>query len=356
MRITHSPWPLFGDDLELARGWLRSQWKQRYLKSQYLHWALNLGMRYEVEELLHLHSKSIPESDQQGLKYRLALQNNHENPLSFWFSEDELNQGLERIRKPSNKSINIRLYGGIGDHLEQLALINHWCNNHQISVTLEIKAIRMPQLKRLLENKELMQFQLATNSHWEHPLNAMRFKAICLHGGESIRYSAWLRPIHKDPTGKALICCWRSKGIDDRLSCFNRSVAFNNVLDFYRSIIAKQNPADIIDLTNWQPWECNIIKKIGIQTHDPASADVYDLIKQTEGNQIITIDTALAHLCASIGQPAWLLLPMFADDRWLELLQPQNSYGQVLTVIQQREFNCWKEPLEKLQQHLEFQD
>jgi tetratricopeptide (TPR) repeat protein len=52
-------------------------------------------------------------------------------------------------------------------------------------------------------------------------------------------------------------------------------------------------------------------------TLDPAAdfANTAAAVKQLD--LVITVDTAMAHLCGAIGHPAWVLLPYSADPRWL---------------------------------------
>ncbi len=44
---------------------------------------------------------------------------------------------------------------------------------------------------------------------------------------------------------------------------------------------------------------------------------------------VITIDTAVAHLAATLGKPTWILLPWFADWRWLETGETSAWYPSV---------------------------
>ena len=66
------------------------------------------------------------------------------------------------------------------------------------------------------------------------------------------------------------------------------------------------------------------------------------LIRNCRNKNIITIDTALAHLCAVMGTKATMLLNYIPDERWKELHQTKNCYGQYLTVLQQTHFAIGK--------------
>ena len=81
---------------------------------------------------------------------------------------------------------------------------------------------------------------------------------------------------------------------------------------------------------------------------DPRQGSLIDLIKQCQISQVITIDTALAHLCAASGIEANLLLSLFPDERWQELHRPQHNYGQLLKLWRSPQFGSWSTVLSSL--------
>ena len=50
---------------------------------------------------------------------------------------------------------------------------------------------------------------------------------------------------------------------------------------------------------------------------------------------VITIDTALVHICAALGKKVNLLLPYFHDERWCEYLSINSSYSKYCNIINQ---------------------
>ena len=50
---------------------------------------------------------------------------------------------------------------------------------------------------------------------------------------------------------------------------------------------------------------------------------------------VITVDTAMAHLCGALAQPAWVLLPHSADPRWLRDRSDSPWYGSL---------RLWRQP------------
>ena len=60
------------------------------------------------------------------------------------------------------------------------------------------------------------------------------------------------------------------------------------------------------------PWQQLFLEQLEEGSDFLATASV---VRQLD--LVITVDTAMAHLCGAIGQPAWVLLPFSADPRWL---------------------------------------
>ena len=71
---------------------------------------------------------------------------------------------------------------------------------------------------------------------------------------------------------------------------------------------------------------------MGVTVIDPRKGSLLDLIEKCQISRVMTIDTALAHLCAASGIEADLLLCLFPDERWQELHKPEHNYGQFLKL------------------------
>ncbi len=247
----------------------------------------------------------------------------------------------------------IRLNGGIGDHLQDIALIHWWNNSHKVQIQLETEQKRVKQLNSLIEDDPHLKLIATDAAPENHPMTSLGFEGTLHYCEENIIYSPWLQKKYPAKAKREiLIFCWQSNGADDKFSCFSRSVPFNKVLNFYREILTKKPNQKIIDITNWRRWEKSSLNSIGINFYDPSSGDVKQLLQLINGGEVISIDTALSHLCACIGQNSIMLLPFFPDERWKELHQEHNCYGKYIEIIQQKKFGCWEYPLEFLQNKL----
>ena len=68
---------------------------------------------------------------------------------------------------------------------------------------------------------------------------------------------------------------------------------------------------------------------------------------------IITIDTSLVHLAASMNKETILLLSKPSDWRWSENNKTLPNWYDSLTVIRQNEKNSWQYPLKEILRILE---
>ena len=100
----------------------------------------------------------------------------------------------------------------------------------------------------------------------------------------------------------------------------------------------------LIDTSDWKQEEIIILQGIGVECLNPRDLGLKELVQKCRYKKIITIDTALAHLCAVTGTNATLLLNQIPDERWTELHQPYNCYGKYLTILQQTQPCNWEEP------------
>jgi tetratricopeptide (TPR) repeat protein len=62
---------------------------------------------------------------------------------------------------------------------------------------------------------------------------------------------------------------------------------------------------------------------------------------------VITCDTAVAHLAGALGRPAWLLLPIVPEWRWL-LDRDDSPWYPSLRLFRQRESGGWAEAIERV--------
>ena len=67
---------------------------------------------------------------------------------------------------------------------------------------------------------------------------------------------------------------------------------------------------------------------------------------------VLTVDTSLAHLAGALGRPAWVLLPRWADWRWL-LERPDSPWYPTLTLFRQAVDRDWTEPLRQVRKQLD---
>ena len=55
---------------------------------------------------------------------------------------------------------------------------------------------------------------------------------------------------------------------------------------------------------------------MGVKVLDPRNGTLLELVQLCRVSRVVTIDTALVHLCAAAGQRADLLLNAFPDEHW----------------------------------------
>jgi hypothetical protein len=341
MKQPHSCWPLFSSDLALARSWLEPQLQKAPVATRTAHQALSLGLVAAIETMLerqdHLEAQAIAQ-----LSFRLARLQSLPNPYNSLIPAS-LKTSTERAIAESlwkASPLKVSLNGGIGDHLEALSVLIPWAQGHGISLALHTSQSRGKQLSCVLQSHP----QLRLGAPWGLPVMALRG---WIKDHAEINYSPWLNLITTAIKPSKWVCCWRAAGAGDRFSAHCRSVPFYLVIKFYRQLL-NNSPLAIIDLSDWQPWEKAQLRVIGVQSHDPSKGDLADLAKLVRNSQVISIDTALAHLCAALGHPATVLLPLYADERWVELHKPNNSYGRWLRLERNIHFGDWQISLDRL--------
>jgi len=65
---------------------------------------------------------------------------------------------------------------------------------------------------------------------------------------------------------------------------------------------------------------------------------------------VISVDTAVAHLTASLNKPCWLLLPYNADFRWLRSRNDSPWYPGLMRLFRQTSHGDWTSVVDQLKQ------
>ena len=98
-----------------------------------------------------------------------------------------------------------------------------------------------------------------------------------------------------------------------------------HVNDMNRSL-----PDDLAEALGAQPG------MVSLDPQDTGAADFRDTAKIIEGlSQVVTVDTAVAHLAGSMGKPTRVLLPALPDWRWLRDRTDSPWYPSVTLYRQQ---------------------
>ena len=344
MSWLHSPWPLFSNDLDLARSWLRSELNSvPSLRAGHI--AISLGMGDEL--LDHMHSGLLhadPNAVRQW-RFRLARLRNETNPYRQLLPEGLFEQSLEAlaISKLQGKTLEVELNGGIGDHLEALSLIIPWAKSSGIPINLAMSDDRQQQIEPLLPQGKLIKC-ISKNITNTNRVPIMALRAALMNEATPILYNEWApKPQSKEKERFRYLCCWRAEGVGDKFSAHSRSIPWTLVYNFYQKLITRSDKACIIDITNWKGWESARLGAIGINMVDPRKGSLLKLIGQCQNSHVITIDTALVHLCAASGVEANLLLNIFPDERWQELNKPAHNYGQLVKLWRSPHFGSWED-------------
>jgi len=344
-------WPLFCCDLEQARGWVlqRIQSPERN-DGQTAHWALSLGMHATVQKWLDAGIAPLSAAEQRGLEFRLARNQRQAQPHRLLFTTDawaELTQRWAALLQ-GGKPVRIALQGGVGDHLQDLSALLPCIRALGKPMVFHLHPSRADPFQRLLSRDAPdvpSSIQSFAREEGVHVLELM-----ALLGETTLQPQTWIHSLGPSSNQQRLLCCWTALGYNDHFSAWSRSVPFPAVLALYQQLIAQGWPPKMImDISRWRDQEATQLSRLGLERRDPAAGDLLDIADLTEASTaVVSIDTALIHLCAAMGRSATLLLPHFADERWLELLQPGSSYSKHCHVIRQRYFGSWQAEITRL--------
>ena len=348
MTGVHSHWSLFCDDIDQAQQWIWGQLANNPTDQQLGHQALSLGLADAVRQVLSQGDTNLKDATRRQWQFRLARLSGARNPYDELIPPDVqtfTDLQIDHARR-MDVPVVVSLVGGIGDHLEIISMLLAWKRMDKQQLILIVTPERRETLAPLIE--PIPELTLESNVH-PRAIQSMAMREwICRHFGH-IQYNTWIanEGVNQDPV-QGTLCCWKATGEGNTLSAYLRSVPFPLVLDFYKKKKQQTEELELIDISDWKSEEIKLLQELGVKCLNPRDIGMSQLIRSCRGKQIITIDTALAHLCATMGKSATLLLNFSPDERWVELLHPKNCYSRYLKIFQQTQFYDWEEIISSL--------
>ena len=345
----HSPWPLFSDDLGLARSWLLPQ-LQGFVSVRTGHLAISHGMDDVLLDGVEAGAVQADASALRQWRFRIARLNQEPNPYRYLRPEKLFEDTLALIAysKTTGRPLCVQLIGGIGDHLEALSLLLPWTKAQNFCLNIAMGAERKQQIEPLLLQWDHIRC-ITRCEQGASFIPVMALRAAVVENSDPTLYHPWIPLQHTNQTTKRdWLFCWRAEGAGDRCSAHNRSVPWALVQKFYCHLKRLKPNSCLVDITNWRNWEANQLRGMGVEILDPRQGTLLDLAERCNASNVVTIDTALVHLCAAAGQQANLLLSAFPDERWQELHRPEHSYGQLIQLWRSSQFGSWSAVLDSL--------
>ena len=349
MTVHHSPWPLFGDDLELARAWLSTQLRG-FVPLRTGHLAISLGMGDALVEGLQSGAMQTNAGALRQWRFRIARLHGESNPYRHLLKDGLFEHAQAAISHSQCTGIplGVQLNGGIGDHLEALSLLLPWARAQQCCLDLMMGEERQQLIEPLLPPWDGIHCNKSRKQD-AALIPVMALRAAVIDSTKYAHYRPWLQQKKGvQQSSQRWLCCWRAEGAGDKLSAHSRSVPWALVQEFYCDLQCLQPEVAIVDITRWKAWEAERLKAIGVTTLDPRQGTLLELAQRCRVSRVITIDTALVHLCAAAGLRADLLLSVFPDERWQELNRPEHHYGQLIKQWRSSQFGSWSAVLASL--------
>ena len=345
-------WALFGDDIEAAQHSILEALKKQPCHRHLLHLAISCGLHDTIQSIAE--SDYLSMGDWATLNYRLQLLKGNEQSAFRTIIPDQLATYTSNAIEQSLRDgmpLDIKMLGGIGDHVEALSIMNGWCIKYGVSINLHIQENRIKQIKRLVNN---LPWIAGLTPYGEDEVFAT-FNSLrrFIYEKDATNTPQILARHDLKPDADAM-CCWRAVGgRNEKFSVHSRSVPFQNVYAFYQSIFKQKPNAIITDITQWKSWEKNKLIKLGIHLHDPSHGDITNLAALAASHrQVISIDTALAHICAINNISANIIFTLFPDERWNFLLKEGSCYANNLSIFQQTSFGDWGSTMKRLTQSI----
>ena len=323
----------------MARMALKVLVKQEHISThQAAHWAMNLG---DEEFSNYLYSKLASSSEEykgllKGLSFRkerrLKNVNCYQEILRL---EEKESKGI--IEKATMTSIE--LSGGIGDHIEEMSRIIPWMEKEKKQIHFFSTNNRIKQLKGLTDKCTWVESRKSNISS----------KVFMAALGNDLPAPKEFIDLSEDSNIKDDKCliCLTATGDSDNLSRWARSFGFAEAFELMKNLIHQGNK--VTDISEWKEWEDRKIVGLGIKKYEPKKYDVIRLAREVcKNHRIITIDTALAHLCAAMGKECTVLLPKYFDERWHDLMKNGSSYKEKCHIKIQKNYGTWLTEIEEI--------
>lgn len=270
---------------------------------------------------------------------------------------------IEDLLNRSGKGLVVDLVGGIGDQLQTASLVLALNSRGSFQGRLWLRPSG-PNARLVADwlQSTRAQERLVWPEDKVVGFCSSPFFRILLSGMyEGLDY----QPLAEAPDGTTagssgthILCCWRTK--PDRLNpltSFSRSLPLRTVFSTLKQWqpMFEEHGIRLQDLSDYTKEEQELLQKRFpfvefARRKVRCLADTYKFIGQCK--HIVSVDTSLTHLAVTSGRQVHLLLPLFPDERWVELLSVSGMYSHWVVPHRQTHFHDWDAPLRSVTESL----
>ena len=276
---------------------------------------------------------------------------------------------LEQLRKiedllsRSGKGLVIDLVGGIGDQLQTAALVIALNSRGSFQGRLWLRPCESNAclVADWLKSTHASEYLVWPEDEIVGFCPSPFFRALLTGTNEVLDYQPLVEAADGQTAGASghqILCCWRTKpdGLNPFTS-FSRSLPLRTVfsaLEQWKRVF-EERAIRLLDLSEYTKGEQDLLQERFpfvefIRREVRSLADTYELIRQCE--HIVSVDTSLTHLAATSGRQVHLLLPLYPDERWFELLAVPGVYRDWVVPHRQTRFHDWDAPLRSVAEAL----